>query len=113
MTQEKFIVEEEYSEGEHPESLAQTLRIETDLFKKEDFVPNKIVEVHLIDLPKNNEDWKIIDDNQEMLTLKGMRFTNKEREFLRTPKGFLFIIDGYKKGWRTIAKFKREIKGHL
>jgi len=113
MIQEKFCAEEEYSEGEHAEPLSQTLRIDTELFKEEDDIAQNVISVKRVDLPKGGEDWEIIDNNLAVLTLKGMRFSKKEKLFLRTPKGFLFLMDGYKNGWKTITKFKKEIKRYI
>jgi len=114
MIKEMIKVEDnEYSEGESSEPLSQTLRVDTELFKDEDYVAHNVVGVRLIDLPNGCNDWEITDKNHLVLTLKGIRFTNKEKEFLQSTDGILFIINGYKKGWKSISQFKREIKGNL
>jgi len=104
-----IIDEEEYSEGEHTEPLSLHLRLDNELFKDEDNIPSKVIGVKRINLPKGGEDWRITENGVEALILKGVRFTGKERKFLRSPKGVLFIIDGYKRGWDSVLKFKKEL----
>jgi len=110
MNQEKFCPEEEYSEGECSEPLSQTLRVDTELFKDEDNIAHNIISVRLVDLPNNGEDWEITDNNRVVVVLRGIRFTKKEKEFLRSAKGFLFIINGYKQGWRAVSQFKKKLR---
>jgi hypothetical protein len=86
------------------------VKIDNDLFKEDDYLPQKLIQVKRINLSKGTEEWKIFEDKDIVLVLKGSRFTNKEKEFLRTPNGFKFIIDGFKNGWRSINKFKQNME---
>lgn len=98
--------DEEYTVDESSPNLLK----DHELFKDESYVPHKIIRVKRVNITKGAEDWKIMEDNQAVLVLKGSRFTNKEKEFLRTPEGFRFIVDGYKDGWRSINKFKQNME---
>jgi len=91
-------------------SKLHTLRQETELFDDDSYVPHDIITVKRVELPKAGEDWEIFKNKQPVFMLKGIRFTKGEREFLRSVKGVLFIINGYKDGWKTISEFKRQIK---
>lgn len=86
------------------------LRQDSELFDETKYIPNAIINIKRIGLPNNGESWEILQDNQVAMTLKGIRFSKKEREFLRTTSGMILIINGYKKGWKTTSEFKRQIK---
>ena len=97
--------EEEYSIGES----SSTIIKDHELFRPENHIPHKVVRVKRV-TSKGAEDWRIIEDGDTTLTLKGVRFNNKEKEFLRTPEGFRYVMDGYKKGWRSVSKFKQNLE---
>jgi len=103
--------EEEYSLDEN-NPFNSSLRIDSELFKDEENVVYTVISVKRL-CPsgrRRGENWDIIENGKAALRLKGERFTNKEKEFLRTPPGVRFVIDGYKNGWRSINKFKQHIK---
>lgn len=85
------------------------LKQDSELFNEEDYVPGSLVRVKRV-CKNSAEDWKILIDNKEVLILKGTRFTAKEREYLRSAKGVLFVINGIKSGWNSVSEFKRQIK---
>lgn len=82
---------------------------DNELFKDEDYVPYSLIRVKKTE-SKNSEDWNIMEDSNITLIIKGDRFNNKEKKFLRSPEGFKFIINGYKMGWRSVNKFKQNLK---
>lgn len=88
------------------------LRIDNELFKEEDCVPQQLIQVRRIDSKKEGEVWRIFDNKKLAITIAASRFTNAEKEYLRTQNGFLYLINGYKNGWRSINKFKKNIKVH-
>ena len=108
-----YLADEEYSDGEASVTLSQTLRIDTELFKDEDNVIEKVIGVRRAALPQNGENWEVLEDDCVVLVLHGIRFTNKERDFLRTIDGILFIMNGWKHGWKAISKYKSAIKGRV
>jgi len=59
---------------------------------------------------RTNNDWKIYKNGIEVLILKESRFTAKEKEWLQTTQGFLFLLNGAKQGWDSVSEFKRQIK---
>lgn len=85
------------------------LRTDSDLFNEEDYVKLPLINVKRVKLPKG-EDWEIFEDKKLVLTLKGTRFSNAEKAFLRTPNGMNFLLDSYKVGIRTLVKFKEALK---
>jgi hypothetical protein len=86
------------------------LRTDHELFKEDDDVQHKVINVRRVNLPHNGEDWELLENGQVVLTLKGVRFTKTERNFLRTIEGMKFIIDGYKAGIKSVVKFKEAMK---
>jgi|SRR3990172_6419492 len=85
------------------------LRIDHELFKDEDNIKQKLINVKRVNLRKG-EDWEILEDGKVVLLLKGIRFTKPEKDFLRTLDGMKFLISGYKNGIKSVVKFKQEIK---
>jgi hypothetical protein len=86
---------------------------ESDLFKEEDNVKQKLISVKRVNSKKNGESWNILENNKVILNLPGDKFSTKEKEFLRTVDGVLFLMSGYKLGWDSLNKFKKEIKVKL
>lgn len=107
--EEKIQEEEFYMDENKPRSISGSLRQETELFDDEKYIPHDIISVKHISLPKNGENWQVIKNKSIMMTVKGIRFTSKERQFLRTASGMRFIIDGFKNNW-SISEFKRQLK---
>jgi hypothetical protein len=85
------------------------LKQDSELYNEEDDFPGKSVHVKRISQPPK-EDWQIFVDSEKYLLLRGTRFTAKERAFLRTVEGTLFIIKGAKQGWKSVSEFKRQLK---
>lgn len=103
-TDEFFIDEQKNKSG------GNILRQDSELFDDNSYIPHELLSVKRVSLPKSGEDWEIIRDKKVVFTLKGVRFAKKEKEFFKTANGILFIMNGYKAGWRTIAEFKRQVK---
>jgi len=83
-------------------------KFDDDLFNEEDSkAPEGSIRVKRTSEP---EDWQILVNNEDYLLLKGTRFAAKEREFLRTPEGLIFVINGAKAGWKSVSEFKRRIQ---
>jgi len=82
------------------------LRTDHELFKEEDDIKQNVLNVKRIKLPRNGEDWEILENEKVLLTLKGTRFSKLQREFLRTVSGMKFLMDGYKSGIKSVVKFK-------
>ena len=67
---------------------------EHELFNDDDNIKFPLINIKRINLPKKKiEDWQILVDGKVMLVLKGTRFSNKEKEYLRTLDGIKFVID--------------------
>ena len=85
------------------------IKQDSEFFNDEDYIPGKSVRVKRVS-NSSHEDWKIFINGDEFLILKGIRFTSREREFLRTAEGVLFIINGIKSGWKSVSEFKRQLE---
>jgi hypothetical protein len=82
------------------------IKQDSELYNEEEAaIPGASVRVKRID-----SDWKIFVNGAEVLLLKGSRFTAKEREWLQTTNGFLFLLAGAKQGWDSVSEFKRQLK---
>ena len=85
-----------------------------ELFKDDDDIIQKMISVRLVILPrKSGEDWEVLEDKRVAFVLKGIRFTNPEKKFLKTAQGMKFVIEGYKNGWKAVSKFKQEMKRYI
>jgi hypothetical protein len=104
--------EDDFSLDENKYPRSNSLRRETELFRDQDYVPYDMVSVKRIDL-NSGQNWQIMLNKKPVLILTSSRFTSKERAFLSTIDGMNFIISGYKKGWKSVSEFKRQIKKHI
>ncbi len=104
------VTEEYFLDESKPKLFLGSLRQETELFKEDDYIPQDLITVKRISLPKRGENWQILKNKQVVMLIKGIRFTAKEREFFRSLEGMRFLISGYKEGWTSISEFKRQVK---
>ena len=98
--------EEEYTMDENPFSPPKT---DNELFKDEDYVPQQLIRVKRYN-KKDGELWKIFVDGEVSVVIPATRLNNKEKDFFRTTQGFLYLIEGYKKGWRGVISFKKGLR---
>lgn len=85
-------------------------KAEQDLYHEEDDVVCKIIQVKRFDLPNNGERWKILEDSNPVIVLEGIKLSVTEKNFLKTSEGLNFIISSYKKGAKTLALLRDELK---
>ena len=104
-----FVAEDDFAIDETKFPKSNSLRQETELFDDEEYVPQEVVSVKMIDIP-NGQDWHIQVNKKTKLILKGVRFSKKERKFFNTVEGMVFIINGYKQGWKSVSEFKRQLE---
>src|SRR5271165_7464849 len=62
-----------------------------DLFHEENNIKERIIRVKRI-TSVNNERWNIFDNNKIVFVVEGAKISKKEKEYLRTPDGFNFLI---------------------
>ena len=103
--QDDFFVSEEKSS-----KITNNSRQETELFDEEKYVEHDIINVKYIELPRGGEDWEILKNKKLIFTIKGVRLTKKEKIFLRTADGMLFLISTYKNGCKSVLELKRKLK---
>jgi hypothetical protein len=86
------------------------LKADNDLFDEDSHVAHTAISAKRINLPNDGEDWEIWEDNQIALSLKGTRFNNAEKKFLRSVEGMKFLVAEYKAGARSVLKLKDKLK---
>jgi hypothetical protein len=102
--------EEEFATHDNLES-RYALRADNELFDEDSgSVVHPIINVKRKKLPHDGEDWEILVNGKSSLYLKGTRFTNQEKVFLRTVEGMKFLISEYKNGKKSVVKIKDELK---
>jgi hypothetical protein len=113
---EKYIVENDefvYDEGGSGKVGNSLSKQDNELFNDDDNKPYTTISVKRIVDKNSSEDWYIFNSDktktEPTLIIKGSRFTSKEKEFLRSAQGMIFLIDGFKSGWRSISEFKRNV----
>lgn len=98
-----------YSDGSQTKYFNAALKHDNEFYKEEDNIEQKSITVRRAKLRKG-EDWEILENKKVVLILKGIRFSNKEKEYFRSVDGIKFIMDGFKNGWDSVLKFKNEVK---
>ena len=88
-------------------------RFEGDLYREEDDVTLPVIRVKRISTSNKVEKWKIFEDNKAVFIIEGAKLNSKEKEFLRTPEGFNFLITQYKQGIKSFNSLKIAIKKKL
>jgi hypothetical protein len=111
MSKDKYDTEE-YVIDEDKFYRTSSLRQCTELFNEDSHIPHQVISVKRVEFSKT-EDWEIKADQKAVMILKGVRFTAKEKKFLRTVDGIKFVIEGYKSGWNNVSEFKRNIKSYI
>lgn len=96
--------------GEDSKGYNMLLKADNELYNEEDNVPAPVVSVRRVKLPRSGEDWEILVNGKVALVMKGTRFTNPEKEFLRTVDGMRFLISEYKEGRKSVVKIKEQMK---
>lgn len=88
-------------------------KIEMDLYHEEYDVTEKVIRVKRFAMPNKGEKWKIFEDSKVMFVLEGTKLNNKEKDFLRSPEGFNFLIGQYKTGIKSFNSLRAELKKNL
>jgi len=81
-----------------------------ELFDDESHIVHKLINVKRVVLPKNGENWEVLEDHRVVFTLKGVRLTNKEKALLRTVEGIQLLMTEYKTGNTSVAGIRRKLK---
>ncbi len=85
-------------------------KFEYDLYHEEDDISMPVIRVKRTGMPNKGEKWRIMENNKVILIVDGVKLSKKEREFLRTATGVLFLINQHKQGIRSFNSLKAEIK---
>ena len=107
---EEIPFEDDFSLDEDKFGNNVKLRHDTEFFKEDSYVPHDMVSVRRVEFTNGDEDWEILKNKKVVLTVNGSRFSKKEKEKLGKPNGMIFLMNGYKAGWKTITEFKKQIK---
>jgi len=93
---------------QHPKNVLS--KYDYELFREEDDVVEATFRVKRVSLPNKGERWRIFQDAKIIFTVEGSRVSKKEKEYLRTPDGFNFLISQAKIGIKSLAKLRSELK---
>lgn len=85
-------------------------KFEYDLYHEEDDISFKVVRVKHISLPNKGDKWKIFEDNKVVNSIDGKKLTNKEKEFLKTTDGIIWLLEMSKLGINSFNSFKKDLK---
>jgi len=88
-------------------------KFDHDLYHDEDNTIQPIIRIKRTGVLNKTEKWKIYRDEELSLVLEGNKLTNKEKEFLRTMSGIVFLIELSKTGAKSFNFFKNELKKQL
>lgn len=88
-------------------------KFDYDLYHEEDDLTEKIIRVKRINLPNKCERWKIFEDTKVVFTIEGTKLSKKEKDFLRTPDGFNFLISQHKSGIKSFNSLRAVMKNHI
>lgn len=88
-------------------------KFEHDLYKEEDDLAFKVIRVKHINLPNKGDKWKILNDNKVVNLIDGSKLTNKEKDFLKTADGMVWLLEVSKLGINSFNSFKKDLKKKL
>jgi len=89
-------------------------KFERDLYYEEDNIIEKIIRIRRYPSSTNKEEkWKLFEDNKVMLTIESEELTKKEKKFLRSVEGVVFLIKKYKLGLNSSDLLIKEIKNNI
>ena len=111
--QEKNINNECPEEMDDSESCKMTFNLNqsNELFDDEAAAKkHKLINIRRISLPRNGENWEILEDGRKVLILRGVKLTKREKSALRTVEGIKLVIKEYKAGTRSITKIKTVLR---
>jgi hypothetical protein len=81
-----------------------------DLFFDEKNIVERVVRIKRSDTKVKGERWKIFADNEVVFILDGTKISKKDREYLRTPEGFSFLIVQFKNGLKSVDGLKKALR---
>jgi hypothetical protein len=88
-------------------------KFEYDLYHEEDDLSFKVIRVKHISLPNKGDKWKIFEDNKLINSIDGAKLTNKEKDFLKTTNGIIWLLEVVKLGITSFSSFKKDLKKKL
>ena len=88
-------------------------KFDFELYKEEDNIAEKVIRIKRISLPNNGDRWKVFENSTVVLTLEGSKFTNKEKEFLRSVEGANWLLGRAKVGIKSFNSLKKELKKRI
>lgn len=99
-----------YEDDEKKMNNFSILKQNDNLFDDNDYVAHQLLTVKRVNLPGNEEEWEVINNNRIVFILPGARLTKKEKNVMRTVVGFRILINEFKSGNRSINKIKNILK---
>lgn len=109
----KYLTEEENEDLSDDYKSSMNLSYNNDLFDDDSYVPHPLVTARRVKLPKNGENWEVLDNNKVAVTLIGLHLSSEIKNFLKTPQGLLSLIKIYKSGNKSSEKIQKQLKKML
>lgn len=107
---EQHTISDEFKEQNIKYTLSKQ---EDDLYNEEDDIANKVIRVKRVGQINKGEKWKIIDGEELLLVIEGIKMTKKEKIFLRSVDGINFLIRECRKGAKSFNAIKILIKKEI
>lgn len=102
-----FSTAEETKDGSSKYNLS---KFEYDLFHEEDDKIEKLIRVKRLSMPNKGDRWKIFENDKVTQIIDGNKLTKKEREFLKSVDGAIWLLSKAKIGIKSFSSFKKELK---
>lgn len=84
-------------------------KYEADLFDESKNLPQLVIRIRRVKI-SGIESWKVFEDTKNIFTIDGNKLSKKEKEFLRTTDGVLFLINEFKKPFKSFNALKKSLK---
>jgi len=86
------------------------LKADCELYDEErGRVPETLISIKRMRQPKKKEDWVVLENGKIVWRLKDYRFSQEEKDFLKTAEGMQLLLAEYKIGTRSVTKIKEQI----
>ena len=75
--------------------------------------PDDVVRVKRIVLPNGGNNWRLMINNKLVFLLEGIKLGKKEKSFLLSEAGFIFLVQQTKSGVKSFNSLRAELKNNM
>jgi hypothetical protein len=87
-----------------------SLRTDNELFDDDSYVVHRLINARLVTLPNGGENWEILDNDEVMFVVPGVRLTKQEKKALKTANGLNTLLNEYKLGNKSVINIKTKLR---